>query len=99
MSSGDSQLALDHDILRTGRPHAHVSRISRRSVQRTPAEIQSTMDTVAVGNEPGLVSLWHLSDGAGTVAHDSSASANNGALSGYDDGGLPQWVPSNAPIF
>jgi hypothetical protein len=69
------------------------------NVQRTPAEIQSTMDTVAVGNEPGLVSLWHLSDGAGTVAHDSSPSANNGALSGYDDGGLPQWVPSNAPIF
>ncbi|MBN1447032.1 MAG: fibronectin type III domain-containing protein [Bacteroidetes bacterium] len=57
---------------------------------RTPHEIQNSMYTQFNGNEPGLVGLWTMREGSGTVIHDGTvhghhATIMNGAA----------WVESN----
>lgn len=52
------------------------------NVARSAAQISDYYEKRALGTETGLVLCWHLLEGAGTVATDSSASALNGTLSG-----------------
>ena len=61
-------------------------------VARTQAQIQATMNTTLVGNEPGLRGYWRMDEGGGSIAGDSAPQGGNtsGALSG------PAWV-TNQP--
>lgn len=60
------------------------------NVARTQAQIQALMSTAAVGNESGLVALYHLNATTGTTATDSqtNVAANNGTLTNG-----PSWRP------
>jgi hypothetical protein len=60
---------------------------------RTQFELQSTIYSPLVGNEPGLVGYWKLDEGDGQIAHDGTANGNDGQL-GFDpipDDGDPTW--------
>jgi hypothetical protein len=82
------------------------------NIARTETEIQSTMNTPLIGNEPGLVGYWKFDEGSGQTAYDSTANGNDGQLGSTpgvdgDDpswflvppqgGGLPPWL-STEPI-
>ena len=60
------------------------------SIARTSAEIQATMRTRLVGNEPGLVGYWRFDDGTGMTAVDSSPTHNDGSSFG-------EWRPGRRP--
>jgi concanavalin A-like lectin/glucanase superfamily protein len=49
------------------------------NIARTQAEIQATMNTTLIGNEPGLVGYWNFDDG---TANDRTANGNHGTLVG-----------------
>src|SRR5688572_6419112 len=49
------------------------------NITRTQAEIQATMNTTLIGNEPGLVGYWNFDDG---TANDRTANGNHGTLVG-----------------
>ena len=66
------------------------------NVARTTAEIAATMRMRLTGSEAGLVGYWRFDDGAGTVALDSSPSANHGALGNGVASSRPTWSPSGA---
>ncbi len=48
------------------------------------------------GTEIGLVGDWRFDEGAGTVAVDSSSTANQGALGNGVAASRPTWVRSDA---
>jgi uncharacterized protein YjdB len=50
------------------------------NLARTASEIQSSMNSILTGSESGLVAYWHLNEGSGQVAHDSTSYGNNGQL-------------------
>lgn len=58
------------------------------NVSRTTADITSLMTRAAVGNESGLIGLYHLDEGAGTATTDDSPTAANGVITGC------QWIGS-----
>jgi len=60
------------------------------NVARTQAQIAFNAGVELLGNEPGLVGLWHFNELAGTTAFDDTFNANNGTLSGAG------YVPSQA---
>ena len=66
------------------------------NVARTTAEIGATMRVRLTGTEIGLVGYWRFDEGAGTVAVDSSSTANQGALGNGVAASRPTWVPSDA---
>lgn len=66
------------------------------NVARTAAQIQGTMRTRLVGNEPNLVGYWRFDDGKGTSALDDGSGHHNGQLGGVDASTAPAWVPSTA---
>jgi hypothetical protein len=49
---------------------------------RTQAQIRAAMSTPATGSESGLVALYHFDALTGTVATDSTSSANHGTVTG-----------------
>jgi len=48
------------------------------NVTRTASEIFDHYNTPLVGTESGLVGLWHLDEGTGTTAYDSTPNGNDG---------------------
>lgn len=58
------------------------------NIARSLPAIQSTMNRALVGNETGLIGLYHLDEGFGTITADSSATGANGTITGC------QWVGS-----
>ena len=40
----------------------------------------------------GVVGSWHLDEGAGTIAHDTSGNANHGSLGAGVAGERPKWI-------
>lgn len=54
---------------------------------RTKSEIKANMSKELTGGEEGLVGYWKLNEGSGTIAHDTSPSANNGRIYGN-----PVWL-------
>ncbi len=70
------------------------------NIARTQAEIQSNMNHVLTGNEPGLVGYWRLDEGSGQAVFDGTSGHNDGRLgsSSASDGNDPTWVVSDAPI-
>jgi hypothetical protein len=58
------------------------------NVARAQTDIQKTMGRVLVGNESGLIGLWHLDEGNGTITADNSPTAANGVITGC------KWVGS-----
>ena len=62
-------------------------------VERTKKEIQDNMHKASTGKEPHLVSYWKFDEGKGTIAHDSTASQNDGELLNG-----PKWVESDVPV-
>lgn len=57
------------------------------NIARTQAEIQATMNTTLIGNEPGLVGYWNFDDG---TANDRTANGNHGTL--IDDARIIEYV-------
>ncbi|MBN8704249.1 MAG: fibronectin type III domain-containing protein [Bacteroidetes bacterium] len=51
------------------------------NVARTASEIFDHYNTPLVGTESGLVGLWHLDEGTGTTAYDSTPNGNDGSHS------------------
>jgi len=48
--------------------------------------------SVGANPDPGIVGLWHLDDGTGSIASDSSGYGNDGTL--QPSGSEPSWTPS-----
>jgi regulation of enolase protein 1 (concanavalin A-like superfamily) len=59
---------------------------------RTQAEIQATMKTELLGDEPGLVGYWNFNEGEGTIASDSSPNRRHGKVVGAT------WTTDAAPV-
>ncbi len=70
------------------------------TLARTQTQIQADMSTPLRGNEPGLVAYWRFDEAAGQVAHDSTASRNDGRLgiSPDPDPNDPLWIEDQAPM-
>jgi hypothetical protein len=66
------------------------------NVARTTAQIQGAMKTRLAGNEAGLVGYWRFDDGSGSVAIDSSGSANSASLGAGTVAAQPAWVSPGA---
>lgn len=71
------------------------------SVGLTQQQILDTLQVELVGNEPGLVAYYRMSDGSGmTVSDDSSnnftGTLMDGTINVPGDGTPPQWVASGA---
>jgi hypothetical protein len=62
-------------------------------VARTHQQVLGNYNRRLTGSEPNLRALWSFDEGGGTVAHDSSANANNGALIGDT-----KWVEADWPV-
>jgi hypothetical protein len=60
------------------------------NVVRTASQILSLATSRAVGNEAGLVGLWHLNEGSGTTVADGTANAKTGTFVGD-----PLWRPDD----
>jgi hypothetical protein len=58
------------------------------NIAQPQTTIQKNMTRVLVGNESGLVGLWHLDEGNGTATADSSPTGANGVITGC------QWIGS-----
>jgi len=67
------------------------------SVGRTQAEIQTNMNTVLSGGEPGLLYYWRFDEGHGLLT-TSLARTSYGALGGGIQPAEPKWVVSDAPL-
>ena len=61
------------------RTHAQMDEVRIWNVARTPEEIQATMNTSLIGDEPGLVGYWNFDD---EDANDLSPHGNDGTLEG-----------------
>ncbi|HUL02399.1 MAG TPA: LamG-like jellyroll fold domain-containing protein [Gemmatimonadales bacterium] len=72
--------------------HGQLDEVRLWNVARTQSEIQGAMSRELTGSEPGLVGYWPLDEGAGNVAHDRTADANNGTLGTGSTPGAPAWV-------
>jgi Concanavalin A-like lectin/glucanases superfamily/Secretion system C-terminal sorting domain len=57
---------------------------------RTDAEIAQHAFVQLTGNEPNLIGLWQMNDGAGSSFEDASVYGNNGVFIGNFN-----WVPAN----
>ena len=70
------------------------------NVARTQSEIQTSMHSVLVGNEPGLVGYWRFDERTGQTAFDLSGYHNDGRLGSSADSDVndPLRVVSGAPI-
>jgi VCBS repeat-containing protein len=66
------------------------------STELSQQTIINTLRTTLVGNEPGLVAYYPMSNGSGSVLTDDSVNENNGTLKNGSDIGSgttgPQWV-------
>lgn len=56
---------------------------------RSQPEIEAAMNIPLIGNEPGLVGLWHCNEGEGTVLFDSTSHGANGTIYGASWGPVP----------
>ena len=81
--------------------HGEIDELRIFAAGLTQNQIQSTLFTELVGNEPGLRAYYKMSDGSGVVLTDNSTNAFNGTL--LDGGGIvapdgnpPLWVTSTA---
>ena len=63
-------------------------------------EIQASMHTPLVGDEPGLVGYWDFDEGEGQIVYDLSGNGNDGQLGSTPeaDSSDPAWVESDAPV-
>jgi len=52
------------------------------NIARTETEISNNMDNPLTGAEPGLVGLWRMQAGNGSIAYDSTINGFNGSISG-----------------
>jgi hypothetical protein len=63
------------------------------NIARTQAEIQATMTTTLVGDEPGLVGYWNFDDG---TANDRTANGNHGTL--IDDATIIEYQAADVSL-
>lgn len=65
------------------------------NMARSESDIQSHMNTMLTGNEPGLAGYWRLNEESGQIIYDSSANGNDGYLGSTlnEDGDDPMWYP------
>ncbi len=63
------------------------------SVARTVGQIQTGMNRVLSGEQPGLAGYWRLDDGAGLTATDLSGNGNHATLING-----PGWIVSTSPL-
>ncbi len=72
------------------------------NVARTATQITSTMHTTLTGNEANLTGYWKFDETSGTTAADSVTAAGHtahpGTLMANNNGNLPTFVVSTAPI-
>ncbi len=71
------------------------------NVARTQPQIQAAKNT-EITAQAGLIGAWHLNDGSGTTAADSSGGGTSGTLTGgpvWIDGFPPPSVAPNAPVL
>ena len=92
----------------SGRFTGFIHEIRFWNIARSQANIQSTMNTMLAGNEPGLIGYWKCNDFFGQVINDFSPSNNDGTRgsSTNSDTQDPQFItgcsncalPSNTTI-
>ncbi|MBM3880654.1 MAG: hypothetical protein FJ387_13210 [Verrucomicrobia bacterium] len=70
-----------------------MSEIRLWNAARTPAQIAANMNRRLSGTEPGLAGLWHLDEGDGLIARDSTPNANHGVLFNEPVWSLPVLPP------
>jgi len=59
-----------------------ISEVRVWNYARSESEIKADMYEELTGSESGLAGYWKLNEGAGTIAHDSTANNNHGTLEG-----------------
>ena len=59
-----------------------ISEVRIWNYARSESQIKADMSGELTGTEEGLIGYWKLSEGSGTIAHDSSANNNTGTLEG-----------------
>jgi hypothetical protein len=67
---------------------------------RSITELQSTMNLMLTGTEPGLIGYWPFDEGSGQLAADLTGNGNHARLGvgNNADSSDPAWVISDAPV-
>ena len=99
ISTSDLPLYIGSDPTESGAVVGYLHEVCVWNIARSQSEIQSDMDDRMMGSEPGLVGLWHMDEGMGSMAADASPtglSAMLGSMSGMDSAD-PMWVATTWP--
>ncbi len=99
ISTSDRPLYIGSDPAESGAVTGHLHEVCVWEVARSQSDIQSDMNNRMMGSESGLVGLWHLDEGMGSMASDASPNgltAMLGETAGMDMTD-PMWVATTWP--
>ena len=76
----------------TQRFDGHIDEVRIWNTTRTQLDIQTNMNTLLTGAEPGLIGNWRFDEGSGITVEDQSVFAHHGTLAdGVTVGEMPVW--------
>ena len=80
ISVSDLPLYIGSDPTEAGAVTGYLHEVCVWNIARSQADIMSDMDMRMMGSEPGMVGLWHMNEGTGSVVADASPSGLTGRL-------------------
>lgn len=99
ISTSDDPLYIGSDPTESGTVVGQLHEACVWNIARSQSDIQTDMNDRMMGSEAGLIGLWHMDEGMGSMAADDSPTgldAMLGSTAGMDDSD-PMWVATTWP--